>query len=67
MMEMVINAGYAPKKYQRRWGKWIKQSGINAIDLQRLITVAQGLPKTYAPEGFVRNKLIGGDWAKYIN
>lgn len=65
MMELVINAGYAPKKYQAMWGKLIKKSGINDIDLQRLITVAESL-NGYCPRGFVRNRLRDGDWRKYF-
>ena len=65
MMELVINAGYAPKKYQPRWAKWIKQSGINVLDLQRLITIAESLTG-YSPKGFVRNRLIDRDWRKHF-
>lgn len=65
MMELVINAGYAPKKYQPRWAKWIKDSGINDIDLQRIITIAESL-QGYSAQGYVRNRLINRDWTKYF-
>ena len=67
LMELVINAGYAPKKFQPRWAKWLKQSGINSIDLKRLIEVAKKLPADYSPAGFVRNRLLAQDWVKYFD
>ncbi len=54
----VIDAGYAPKKFQAAWGKWIKQSGINDIDLQRLITAAESFRGRYCPRGIARKALI---------
>lgn len=67
MMGVIIKSDYAPKKYQPRWARWIKQSGINLVDLERLIHIANALPKTYSPLGFVRNRLINKDWIKYFN
>lgn len=66
LMGQVIDAGYAPKKYQPRWGKWLKDSNINLIDLKRLIGVAKKLPKNYSQAGFIRNRLINKDWVKYF-
>ena len=48
------------------WAKLIKQSGINDIDLERLISKASAL-KDYCPRGFVRNRLQKKDWLKYFD
>lgn len=67
MMGMVINEGYAKKEWQPMWAKIIKQSSINDIDLERLIHVARSLPREYSRAGFVRNRLLKGDWIKYFD
>jgi len=66
MMEMVIIAGFAPKQFQPMWARLIKQSGINDLDLQRLIVVARKL-NGYCPRGFVRNRLRDKDWLRYFD
>ncbi len=66
MMEMVIKAGFAPTmRYQGMWARVIKNSGINDIDLKRLIEKSQ-LLDNYCPRGFVRNRLQKKDWINYL-
>ena len=66
MMELVINEGYATKEWQPMWARIIKTSGINDVDLNRLVGIARMLPNNYSPAGFVRNRLIHRDWIKYF-
>ena len=66
MMEIVINEGYATKEWQPMWARIIKLSGINDLDLKRLVHLARSLPSQYSPAGFVRNRLIHKDWTKYF-
>ena len=64
MMGMVIAEGWAPKRYQGLWGRWIKASGITPYDLERLIAYAKSL-EDFCPRGFTRNRLKKGDWHKF--
>jgi hypothetical protein len=66
MMEMVITEGYAKGKWIPVWARIIKRSGINDLELERLIDLAQSLPGKYSACGFVRNRLIEKDWIKYF-
>ncbi len=65
MMGILVNVGYAKDKYQGMWAKLLKESGINDIDLKRLLAVT--IPKEYSKRGFVRNRLQNRDWAKYFD
>lgn len=66
MMEMVIGEGYAKGKWIPVWARIIKRSGINDLELERLINLARSLPSKYSACGFVRNRLIEKDWIKYF-
>jgi hypothetical protein len=66
MMEMVIVEGYAKGKWIPVWARIIKHSGINDLELERLIELAKSLPANYSACGFVRNRLIEKDWIKYF-
>ncbi|MEJ8568857.1 hypothetical protein [Elongatibacter sediminis] len=64
MMGLLVNIGYAKDKYQGMWAKLLKESGINDIDLKRLLDLS--IPKEYSKRGFVRNRLQNRDWSKYF-
>ena len=66
MMGMVKDAGWAVGGWVGAWAKFIKQSGINSFDLEKLIKKAKTL-KDYSPRGFVRNRLQKKDWVKYFD
>ena len=65
MMGILVDVGYAKGRYQGMWAKLLKESGINDIDLKRLLAVT--IPKEYSKRGFVRNRLQNRDWAKYFD
>ena len=65
MMGLLVDAGYAVDRWKGMWGKLLKSSKINEIDLKRLLAVP--LPETYNKRGFVRNRLQRGDWVEYFD
>lgn len=63
MMGLLVEAGYAVGRWQGMWGKLLKQSDINHIDLKRLMDIK---PSGYDHRGFVRNRLQKKDWIKFF-
>lgn len=64
MMKLVIDEGWATKRYLGLWGKIIKKSGIYPEALEKLIRMAkQG---DYNARGWTRNRLQNNDWGSWL-
>jgi hypothetical protein len=67
LMGIVVGEGYAVGRWVGSWGKWIKSSGINVYQMEKLIRKAKSLEaqKKVQACGFVRNRLQKKDWHKW--
>jgi len=67
LMGMVVDAGFAKGRWVASWGKWIKASGINTFQMEKLIRKAFALERSKSINacGFTRNRLQRKDWHKW--